>query len=504
MRIDITSRLGFGFTSIQYTLFGVATTTSTFSATTFVTATDRATNVGTGTFTVTRDTAPPTFTLSPAVESGALRVTWSSSDAASGVDASTCALEVREDEGAWQPFSTACAGDEIHSAAQPGHVYTFRLSATDNVSNTATAEALARFPRVTKYYYSGGQRVAQRRDGVVYYLHGDHLGSTSLTTNSSGGVEARQSYHPYGTVRYSEGTLPTDFGFTGQRGVPGTGLVFMHARYYHAGVGRFVSADTIVPEAGNPQALNRYSYAYNSPLVYVDADGHLPGPPWLWLVGGAAVLIIGAVIVDEALVEEGRIAVKHNAATIEAAANRYDVPPTMVAAGIAAQGNSYQRPFGLDVLEQVQMKWQTKFDPGNEPSVGIGQIEPSEALRFGVTDNPWDLFSPEVSIECMAAKLGGVDAAIADLAKQGITVSERDRWMAMMIAQNGNTVVEALYTKYEANWNKYLNDPENPRNRERDYLLPRVWEHMRWLKEHGWYIPPDVEEGIEGVLGGLQ
>ncbi len=235
--------------------------------------------MGTGTFTVTRDTAPPTFTLSPAMENGALRVTWSISDAASGVDASACTLVVREDEGAWQPFSTDCAGDEIHSAAQPGHVYTFRLSATDNVSNTATAEALARFPRVTKYYYHGGQRVAQRRDGVVYYLHGDHLGSTSLVTSQTSEVVSRQLYHPYGTVRAHQGTLPTDFGFTGQRGVPGTGLVFMHARYYHTGLGRFTQADTVVPEAGNPQALNRYSYVIGNPLLYVDPTGHIFGLP---------------------------------------------------------------------------------------------------------------------------------------------------------------------------------------------------------------------------------
>ena len=48
-------------------------------------------------------------------------------------------------------------------------------------------------------------------------------------------------------MRYSEGALPTDFTYTGQRDVPGTGLIFMHARYYHAGLGRFASADTIVP-----------------------------------------------------------------------------------------------------------------------------------------------------------------------------------------------------------------------------------------------------------------
>jgi hypothetical protein len=35
-----------------------------------------------------------------------------------------------------------------------------------------------------------------------------------------------------------------------------------------------VSADSIVPSAGNPQALNRYAYALNNPVKYTDPTGH--------------------------------------------------------------------------------------------------------------------------------------------------------------------------------------------------------------------------------------
>jgi hypothetical protein len=37
-----------------------------------------------------------------------------------------------------------------------------------------------------------------------------------------------------------------------------------------------VSADSIVPSAGNPQALNRYAYTFNNPLKYTDPTGHDP------------------------------------------------------------------------------------------------------------------------------------------------------------------------------------------------------------------------------------
>jgi hypothetical protein len=51
-------------------------------------------------------------------------------------------------------------------------------------------------------------------------------------------------------------------------------LYFFNARYYSGALGRFVSADTIVPQPGNPQAFNRYSYVTNNPVKYTDPSGH--------------------------------------------------------------------------------------------------------------------------------------------------------------------------------------------------------------------------------------
>jgi RHS repeat-associated protein len=68
--------------------------------------------------------------------------------------------------------------------------------------------------------------------------------------------------------------MPTDIGYTGQRGNLEVGLLFYRARLYAPSLGRFLSADTMVPEAGNPQQFNRYAYARNNPLKYVDPSGH--------------------------------------------------------------------------------------------------------------------------------------------------------------------------------------------------------------------------------------
>jgi RHS repeat-associated protein len=71
---------------------------------------------------------------------------------------------------------------------------------------------------------------------------------------------------------------PSKYTFTGHYDFMAFGLIDMQARMYSPLLGRFVSADTIVPGAGNPQAWNRYTFVFNNPLGYVDASGHIPYP----------------------------------------------------------------------------------------------------------------------------------------------------------------------------------------------------------------------------------
>jgi hypothetical protein len=48
----------------------------------------------------------------------------------------------------------------------------------------------------------------------------------------------------------------------------------MGARFFDPYLARWLSADTIVPDPGEPQDFNRFSYVRNNPLVYVDPNGH--------------------------------------------------------------------------------------------------------------------------------------------------------------------------------------------------------------------------------------
>ena len=127
-----------------------------------------------------------------------------------------------------------------------------------------------------KLLYAGGQRIAikQVSSGSISYFHPDHLGFTSVLTNGSGTKEEDLVDYPYGETYTNTGTANVAYKYTGKELDDSTGLYFYESRYYDAVLGRFISADTIIPSASNPQSFNRYSYANNNPIIFNDPSGH--------------------------------------------------------------------------------------------------------------------------------------------------------------------------------------------------------------------------------------
>jgi hypothetical protein len=85
-----------------------------------------------------------------------------------------------------------------------------------------------------KYYYAGLERVVMLdAAGTLYFLLGDHLGSTSKVANSTGMFVSELRYDPWGVTPYTNGTTPTNFHYIGQRKETGIGgLYFYGARWY--------------------------------------------------------------------------------------------------------------------------------------------------------------------------------------------------------------------------------------------------------------------------------
>ncbi len=128
----------------------------------------------------------------------------------------------------------------------------------------------------SNYVFAGLQRILvdPLKDKAIYYYHPDHLDSSTVVTDKLGAVVQNLTYYPYGKTRTSSGTVKVTHQYTGQALDDSTGLYDYGARYYDPALGRFISADTLVPDPANPQALNRYTYVLNNPLIYIDPSGH--------------------------------------------------------------------------------------------------------------------------------------------------------------------------------------------------------------------------------------
>ena len=93
----------------------------------------------------------------------------------------------------------------------------------------------------TTYIRHNGQLVAQLNpDGSKYFIHTDHLGSTSVVTDESGNVVENTTYTPFGQVL--SGGEATRFGYEGKEHDTIVGDIDFHFRKYKPEWGDFPAA----------------------------------------------------------------------------------------------------------------------------------------------------------------------------------------------------------------------------------------------------------------------
>ncbi len=130
------------------------------------------------------------------------------------------------------------------------------------------------------YYFANGQRIAKKDGaGKLSFFHADHLGGTNAVSDANGNLTERTKYYPFGDIR--EGGQKDRYSFTGKEKDKATDFYYFEARYYNPGYRHFTQADVIVPNAYDPQSLNRYAYVKNNPMKYIDPSGNGEEKPGL-------------------------------------------------------------------------------------------------------------------------------------------------------------------------------------------------------------------------------
>ena len=214
-------------------------------------------------------------------------------------------------------------------------------------------------------------------DTPTCYVTMDHLGSTRMLTDSSGNVQRRYDFLPFGQeLGAGIGSRTTAMGylagsglsakFTGQDRDQETSNDWFQVRSMSGAAGRFQSVDpgNAGADAGDPQTWNGYSYVGNNPMSFTDPSGAC----WWCDVIGGALDVIGVLTLDPALVAGGTEVAGITTATAIVGGALIGGGAALIGAGIAngdgsgSIGSRFQGS-GSSQAPGTPSSWQPWIDP---------------------------------------------------------------------------------------------------------------------------------------------
>jgi len=125
-------------------------------------------------------------------------------------------------------------------------------------------------------YLVGHETLGQYADGAWTYYLPDALGSVRQATDGAGAVVSAREWSPYGEEL---GGAQAGLGYTGEWFDDGAGLLYLRARWYEPGVGRFTRRDPWVGNHRRSLTMHQYVYALQNPSNLVDPSGFISVSP---------------------------------------------------------------------------------------------------------------------------------------------------------------------------------------------------------------------------------
>lgn len=113
-----------------------------------------------------------------------------------------------------------------------------------------------------------GDPISDDATPAVKYQLSDHLSSSNVVVDDSGGWINREEYTPYGETSFGSYARKR-YRFSGKERDEESGLYYHGARFYAPWLARWVTCDP----AGRVDGLNVFAYVSNNPLRFTDARG---------------------------------------------------------------------------------------------------------------------------------------------------------------------------------------------------------------------------------------
>jgi hypothetical protein len=255
----------------------------------------------------------------------------------------------------------------------------------------------------------------------------------------------------------------------------------MGVRWYDAQLGRWISADTIVPDLANSQSLNRFAYVGNNPVLYVDPNGHAAWIPFFLVLVGAyaggrgAYEVASVVFIDSDRRDQiGGQLVADVSETIRSESASHCVDPTLVGAVLRHESAAFERRLWTlwptmqpgavaNALEYLQSALPEDFSigpmqTGDMASLGPAQMQLRRARELEelgyVTPRSSDaerrkaLLGRETSVEYVAGMLQYLTDQLSTL-REFSDLSAEDQQRVILIGYNwGWEGLQDYYDEY--------------------------------------------------------
>ncbi|MGH9872553.1 MAG: RHS repeat-associated core domain-containing protein [Pyrinomonadaceae bacterium] len=241
----------------------------------------------------------------------------------------------------------------------------------------------------------------------INWLVTDQLGTPRMIFDKTGALATtkRHDYLPFGEeiVSGTGGRTPAQGysadgvrqKFTQKERDIETGLDYFGARYYASAQGRFTSVDQGAPELLEPQTWNRYQYARNNPLYYVDADGNKDEPAKNQRVNQALAS-------DPTLLEVIKASTNFSQRGVEDALNRGEL-----GGNLATQGGNKLRGLAGEAIVIDSLRAPGSF---GVPLGAVTVSQPGSLSKFGIDLALPKNIAPDIGAIYTNGQLGNVQA----------------------------------------------------------------------------------------------
>jgi RHS repeat-associated protein len=169
-------------------------------------------------------------------------------------------------------YSYSADGLRVTQAVD-GVVTTFAWDAALPVAQVL-ASAASTAPQPTRYLH-GLDLVAELQGEDWQYPMGDSLGSVRQVLDGGGAVTYAAGYTPFGEELWHAGETTSAWGYSGEWQDANVGMIYLRARWYAPGLGRFTRQDPWQGNIQQPGTANPYVYGLNNPLTCTDPTGNM-------------------------------------------------------------------------------------------------------------------------------------------------------------------------------------------------------------------------------------